>query len=425
MKRTHPAWIEIDLGALVHNAQVLRRALPEGTRLGLLVKANAYGHGLEMGARAALEGGADQLVVASVDEGLTLRAAGIEAPILVAYPAQRADVLDAADAHLQLSVGSIESALGTLAAWRAGRQPGRRLVLHVEVDTGMGRGGVAPSDVVEVVQIIDTTPGTQLVGLWSHLSDGRNFETSDRQTDLFDSATGAIAATGRVTPARHFLATEALFAGTAPACDMVRIGLGFYGELGVGFTPAPAYAALAAELRPAMTVKARPVRIQPMPAGTAVGYGSEWAAPRDSVVATLPIGYADGWSRAYWPGASALLRGWRVPLIGRVSMDSVCADVTDVAAGTEVTADDEFVLVGSQGGERIRASELAILRSSVTNEVLTSFGGRLPRVYVDGDRTVAISRSGERLEWLDDAPGSHQRTFTVGSRSWPHHPQTC
>ena len=132
---------------------------------------------------------------------------------------------------------------------------------------------------------------------------------------------------------------------TAPAYDMVRIGLGFYGELGVGVEPAAALARLAAELRPAMTVAARPVRLEWMPAGASIGYGGEWVAQRPSRIATLPIGYADGWTRRYWPGASAIVRGRRVPLVGRVSMDSVCADVTDAG---EVGMDDTVVLLGAQ-----------------------------------------------------------------------------
>ena len=141
-------------------------------------------------------------------------------------------------------------------------------------------------------------------------------------------------------------ATEGLFCATGPAYDMVRIGLGFYGDLGVDIRPAPELAALAAELRPAMTVGARPARLEWMPAGSPIGYGGEWVAERPSRIATLPIGYADGWTRRYWPGASALVRGRRFPLVGRVSMDSVCVDVTDAG---EIGYDEPFVLLGRQG----------------------------------------------------------------------------
>jgi alanine racemase len=246
----------------------------------------------------------------------------------------------------------------------------------------MGRGGVAPDALNEVVRLIDAARATQIAGIWSHLADGRDIALAGAQTRRFEAAVAAVAATGRSIPTRHLAATEAIFAGTAPAYEMVRVGLGFYGELGLGFEPSQAQAVLAADLRPAMAVKARPVRLEVLAAGASVGYGAEWTAERPSLIATLPLGYADGWTRAYWPGASALLRGRRVPLVGRVSMDSVCVDVTDVTDMGEVTMDEELVLLGGQGAERITPNELARLRGSIPNEVFCSFGPRLPRTYL-------------------------------------------
>jgi alanine racemase len=372
-------------------------------------------------ARAALAGGADRLMVATLDEGLALRGAGIDAPVLAVYPIPPDGVGEAVEADLELSVAGVESVARTLDAWAAARgetvahggtgAPGGtrvrggtahgqtahgqtahgqtasgrtasgqtangQLRLHVEVDSGMGRGGVAPDDLVDVVRRIDASPGTQLVGIWSHLADGADPARSHDQIERYESALARVAAAGRALPMRHVAATEGVFVGTSPAYDMVRVGLAFYGELGVGVRPSPGMATLAAGLRQAMSVRARPVRLESMPTGSTVGYGAEWTAARPSRIATLPIGYADGWTRASWPGASALVRGQRVPLVGRVSMDSVCADVTDVDG---VTADDEFVLLGSQGGERITADDIARLRHTIPNEVFCLFGARLPR----------------------------------------------
>lgn len=397
---SHSAWIEVDLEALAHNAGVLRRAIPAGTRLGILVKANGYGHGLEMAARAALDGGADQLIVAALDEGLALRRAGLEAPILVVYAVPPEFVADAVEAELELSVAGVRSASRAVEAWAAQRDRaagGRVLRLHVEVDTGMGRGGVAPEALPDVIRKIHATPATELLGVWSHLADGSDQRRSAEQVRRFEAAVAALRAAGTQVPLTHIAATDGIFAATAPAYDMVRVGVGYYGELGVGFRPDPAYAKLAGELRPAMTVKARPVRLEDMPEGSTVGYGFEWVANRQSRVATLPIGYADGWTRRYWPGATALVRGVRVPLIGRVSMDSVCADVTDVP---QVTPDDEFVLLGSQGGERITATDLAMLRGSIPNEVFCDFGPRLPRVYLRGGQVVAVQHADNGVEHL-------------------------
>lgn len=375
-----PAWIDVDLDALVANARVLRRALPDRARLGVLVKANGYGHGLEMSARAAMAGGADELVVAGLAEGVALRDAGVDAPVLVAYPILPTGIAIAAAAGMQLTVPGLAGVRPMLDAWTEARSDGaaNELRLQVEVDSGMGRGGIRPEHLAEAVAAIDGTHGAVLAGIWSHLADGRDSLATGAQLRRFDAAVDRLAATGRTIPARHVIATEALFAATAPAYDLARIGLGFYGELGVGFAPAPSLAPLAAQLRPALTLKARAVRVESVPEGGAVGYGGEWVSPRPSRIATLPIGYADGWARSSWPGGSVLVRGRRVPIVGRVSMDSVCVDVTGL---DPLDPDEEFVLLGAQGEERITANEVAVLRGTIPNEVLSSLGSRLPRRY--------------------------------------------
>jgi alanine racemase len=398
----HPAWIEIDLAALTHNARVLCQAIPIDARLGLLVKANGYGHGLEPAARAGIAGGAEQLGVANLDEGLAVRRAGIQAPTMIVYPIPPDGIDAAVDADLELTVSGLDAGRRILESWAASDPRGtdRPLMLHVEIDTGMGRGGVAPASLLEVVKRIDATPSTRIAGFWSHLADGSDVERSRQQTERFDAAVALVAATGRAVPARHLATTDAIFTRTAPSYEMVRVGLGYYGELGLGVEPLPELAGLATDLRPAMTVKARPIRVEALPAGATVGYGGEWRAERPSIIVTLPIGYADGWMRSSWPGASALLRGRRVTLVGRVSMDSVCADVTDVAAEGDVTLDDEFVLLGAQGDARITTGELARIRRTIPNEVFTAFGPRLPRVYLGESATAAaaVSQGSEALE---------------------------
>lgn len=373
--RSPRAWIEIDHGALVHNARVWRQAVPAGTRLGILVKANGYGHGMVVAARAALEAGADQLMVATLDEALGLRAAGIEAPVLVVYGVPADGLAEAAAASLELSVAGTGHAASVAAAARAGVGP---FQVHVEIDSGMGRGGVPPERVVDIVRSL-VGAGVELTGLWSHLADGASAGRSARQVARFDRAVDAVRASGVAVPLRHMAATEGVIAGTCPAYDMVRIGIGYYGELGLGVEPVPALADHAGSLRQAMALKARPVRLEEVPAGASIGYGEEWRTSRPSRIATLPIGYADGWTRRYWPGAEALVGGRRVPLVGRVSMDSVCADVTDVPG---MTIDDEVVLLGQQGGERITAEDLARLRGSIPNEVFCDFGPRLARIVI-------------------------------------------
>jgi alanine racemase len=186
-------------------------------------------------------------------------------------------------------------------------------------------------------------------------------------------------------------ATGALAAGTGPSLEMVRPGLALYGELPDAFPIDAARAATLAELRPAMTLKARPIRLEWLEAGETVGYGGRWTAAHRSRLATLPIGYGDGWARSYGGASSALVRGQRVPLVGSVAMDAVMADVT---ARPELTMDDEFVLLGAQGGERITATELARARTTISWEVLASMAYRVARVYhaaagLSGIRTLA------------------------------------
>jgi alanine racemase len=376
----HPAWAEIDLDALESNARVLRALVAPAAELAILVKANGYGHGTVASARAALAGGADQLVVAAYEEAVELREAGIGAPVLVAYPVSPDVVEEAAQLGIAVSVSGLASAGQLLEAWRAsGNDRSATLRVQVEVDSGMARGGAMPDQVVDVFETLERGPHVAIAGLWSHLSNGSSPETTQHQVTEFEHATERLRATGRPMPPRHMTATEGLFVGSGPVYDMVRIGLAFYGELGLGVEPSAANAAAATLLRPAMTIKARAVHLEPVQTDGSVGYGSEWTAGRRSTVATLPIGYADGWARSYWPGGQALVQGRRVPIVGRISMDSTCVDVTDVPG---VGLDDEFVLLGRQGDDRITANELAGIRKSIPNEVLATLGPRIPRRYV-------------------------------------------
>ena len=192
-------------------------------------------------------------------------------------------------------------------------------------------------------------------------------------------------------PPRHLSATGGLFAARASLYEGVRIGLGLYGLMPEGFPVGESAKSAFAKLRPAMSVKCRPLRVESFPAGTPVSYGGLWTADRPSRIATLPIGYGDGWARAYSPGASALVRGHRVPLRGSVAMDAVMADVTDVG---DVGGDDEFVLIGAQGESEIVTNELARVRTTIPWEIVTSIAYRLPRVYhagpvLKGLRTLA------------------------------------
>ena len=264
--------------------------------------------------------------------------------------------------------------------WRAkGRDAATGpLSLHLEVETGLMRAGIAPERAGEAAWLVRETPGAKLAGIWSHLASSHDEVASAAQVRRFEAATASVQAAGIAVPPRHLAATGALFAGTAPHYEMARPGLVLYGELPEHLPVSETATPTARALRPALTLKARPLRIEAVPPNTPVGYGGLWRAERPSVVATLPVGYGDGWDRAYGARASALVRGRRVPLVGSVAMDAVAADVTDVPG---VGLADEFVLLGAQQAERVGAAELARLRNTISWEVLSSMAQRVTRVY--------------------------------------------
>ena len=334
-----------------------------------------------MAARAFLAGGASLLCVATLDEAIALRAADIEAPILVLYPIPAEAAPAAALARVELVAAEEGSLSAILAAWRdrpTDLVGGAGLRIHLEIETGLARAGFRPSAAGKAAAAIAATPHAELVGLWSHLASSHDADASARQLERFRAAEASIQGAGLALPPRHMAATGALLAGTGPSLEMVRPGLALYGEIPDDFPVEAGRAATVAELRPAMTLKARAIRLEWLEAGESVGYGGRWTAPQRSRLATLPVGYGDGWARAYGASSFALVRGRRVPLVGSVAMDAVMADVS---AMPEVTLDDEFVLLGAQGEARISATELARARTTISWEVLASMAYRVARVY--------------------------------------------
>ncbi|MFM2105131.1 MAG: alanine racemase [Chloroflexota bacterium] len=385
------AWARIDLDAIAANLAAIRRALPAGTRVDPVVKADAYGHGAVPVARTLAAAGADGLCVATFDEALELRAAGLRLPILVLFPIPPEHAPVAARRGIEVSAGDPELLARTLdavAADRAGRRGGRRLRIHLEIETGLGRGGVLPADAAGALARIRSAPGAAVAGVWSHLATPEDPAVAGRQATRFRE-TGALLSDARIAVGRRHLASSGgLMAATVPLHDAVRVGLAVYGLLPEGFPVAAGREGAAAALRPAMSLHARPVRVIELPTGSGVGYDATFVTDRPSRIATLPIGYGDGWTRAYSNRAAALVRGSRVPLVGNVAMDAVMADVTDLP-GPPVTVDDEFVLLGEQGAERIVAADLARARGSNSWEVVTTISRRVSRLYVAGGRPVA------------------------------------
>jgi alanine racemase len=376
-----------------------------------VVKANAYGHGAVPIARALEAAGTAGFCVATADEAMELRVAGVRGAILVLYPVPEATVPELARRDVAITAAGLDlvrrlAPPADRASTSAGAAHGRqRLAVHLEVETGLGRGGLRDEELLTAANLIASS-GARLAGLFTHLQAPEDVERTGRQLERFDAAAAALRRAGHRLPGRHVAASGSILLGNVAALDGVRPGLVVYGLVPDDLVGRDVPGS--ARLQPVMSLHARPVRVADLPAGWGISYGPTFVTSRPSRIATLPIGYGDGWPRAASNRAEALVRGQRVPLVGNVAMDAVMADVTDVP-GDPVSVADEFVLLGSQGGQAITAAELAAARGTISWEVVTAMAARLPRVYhapsgAQGLRTL-VSGPGPAIE-----PAPRRRT---------------
>jgi alanine racemase len=380
------------------------------------VKADAYGHGMVPIGRALAEAGADALCVAAFDEAVVLRDAGISSRLIVLYPIPPGRAIEAARREIAVAVGEPGLLEELIARVAEAGEPLPDLDLELEVETGLGRGGLPPDRVAAAASRIAGARGVRLVGMWTHLQASETADRTARQIELFEAASASLATAGLPIPRRHVAASGGLLLPGIPVYDAVRPGLMIYGlppdEIESADLPP-----IAAELRPVMSLHARPVRVVDLPAGHGISYGPTFTTGRPSRIATLPLGYGDGWSRALSNRADALVRGRRVPIVGNVAMDAMMVDVTDVP-GLPVGVDDEFVLLGGQGGARIAASELAQSRTTNSWEVVTTMSRRLPRVYDAAAGPVGIrTLIATEDRWLGSNSGTATSASSRSTRS--------
>ncbi|HZZ84575.1 MAG TPA: alanine racemase [Anaeromyxobacteraceae bacterium] len=377
-----PTLATVDLDAVAHNYRLARELA--GRPAIAVVKADAYGHGAVPVARRLAAEGAPWLAVALVEEGLELRAAGIPTPILVLGAAygDRYDLL--VENRLTPLVFRREHLDGLAAAARAA---GVRASAHLKLDTGMGRIGLAPEEVGGFLDAARLVPEVALEGVCTHFAsaDLEDRALTTRQVVLFNQAAEAMLAAGLPLRFRHLANSAGTIEYPDAWQDLTRPGIMLYGY--VPFAPPGPVPPRAAEagraLRPALRWSTAITHVKTVPAGTAVSYGGRWVAPRASRIATLPIGYADGYHRRLSgrPGfgcAEVLVRGRRAPIAGTVCMDMCMVDVTEVPG---VEPGEEVVLLGDQGGERIDADELAAKAGTISYEILCNVGARVPRAY--------------------------------------------
>ncbi|MDD5368398.1 MAG: alanine racemase [Anaerolineaceae bacterium] len=376
------SWAEVDLDAFAANLRTIRRHIGPHVEIIAVIKANAYGHGATPLAPVALQAGASRLAVHRAIEGIELRQAGIQAPILLLGYTPPVAAGEIVRWRLTPSVITPEFAQ---ALSSAATTQGVSIPIHVKVDTGMNRYGIMPEETVEFVCALNTLPGLLLEGIFTHfgVADAADPVHSRRQLAIFTEVLGAIRQAGVTIPLVHAANSAAIMRMPEAHFNAVRPGISLYG-LNPSVEWAPPF-----ELRPVLTLKSRVARLHDLPAGAAVGYGRTYLAPQPGRAALVITGYGDGYHRVLSNRASVLVGGRRAAVIGRVSMDQIVVDVTGIPG---VRQDDEVVLIGRQGDERIRAEEVAELAGTINYEVTTALLPRVTRIYLqDG---VEVSRVG-------------------------------
>jgi alanine racemase len=375
-----PTWAEISKSAVAHNVRALKKVMGE-TKVCAVVKADAYTHGAITVAQAALSGGADSFAVATVDEGIELRRAGIDQPILVLAEISAPEISDALAHDLTLTVGSLDGARSVITV---AEELGGVHRVHAKVDTGMHRMGVEPEQLDQLLDVLRASPAIDVEGLFTHFSVAEGTSAADRaftrqQIDRFDDIVDRLTHRGVVPRVLHLSNTAGSLGYPNARRTMVRTGLGLYGYLPESWL-AGALEEVGEHLEPVLTLRSKVSAVRRVSVGERPSYGRRRALERDATIATVPIGYADGYPRAMFAGGGqVLIKGRRFPLAGNVTMDQLVVDVGD----EEINRGDDVVLLGRDGDEFISADEWAQWASSISWEVLGRIGPRVPRVVVD------------------------------------------
>ena len=366
-----PTLCVIDHRALRSNFKRIRTLVGAKVRILSMVKANAYGHGAVAVAKTLADAGSDAFGVATVEEGIELRQARIRQPILMLAGVY----VEQVELLLKYRLTPVVHELAALKALdRRLRQLGKTLPFEIEVDTGMGRIGFPASEIDAWLPELSKLKALKLQGIFSHFADAEsaNERYTAKQLKTFHRVLERFAAVKVSHQSSHIAKSAALLTEPSAYFSMVRPGLILY-----GMYPAPSLKKNI-ELKAVLSWQTRIIQLKRVAAGTSVGYGRTFVAKRNSVIATLPVGYADGYRRLFSNRAQVLVRGKRAPVVGRVSMDLTTIDVTDIK---NVQQGDEVVLLGSQGSGAIGADELAGWANTISYEIFTSIGARVPRIH--------------------------------------------
>ncbi|MGB7086506.1 MAG: alanine racemase [Phormidesmis sp.] len=385
------AWIEIDLEALAHNVRALKALLPAHTALMSVVKADAYGHGAVTVARTALRSGASWLGVATVPEGIELRQAGLDAPILVMGAVNDPEEIRAiADWQLQSTIVNPKQALvfsETLAAYAASQNKSAEsfsIPVHLKLDTGMSRLGFSWQRPVELARFVRQLAHLDVVSLYSHLAtaDSPDPKVMDQQQARFQCAIAQLKRANLLPPQLHLANSAATLADSALHYDLVRVGLATY-----GLYPAPHLRAKI-DLRPVLAAKARITHLKTIGPGDGVSYGHQFVAQKPMQIAIVGIGYADGVPRTLSNQLVGIVNGQRVRQLGAITMDQLMLDVSDIET---VQEGDVVTFLGQSGEYSLSVDQWAELANTISWEILCGFKHRLPRIEV----TSEVTSSGE------------------------------
>lgn len=369
---SRPTWVEIDLAAFDRNVRAVASRLPDDSRLIAVLKADGYGHGAVELARRCHASPVSMIATALLEEAVELRRAKIKLPILTFGALSLKQVYMAVEEDIVIGVPGPETLLHAATVARD-----RDVRVHLKLDTGMGRMGAIESDLPGIVELLRATPRLKLEAIYSHFAtadDAGNPLTAEQHA-RFRTLVATLREAGLTVPRHHMANSAATMRGLIDPGDYVRVGLSLYGAEPLNGDDS--------RLEPVMRWRTEIVRLKELPPGHAVGYGATFQTTRTTRVATLPVGYADGYNRLLSNRGFVLVQGERAPVIGRVSMDLVTIDVTDIGG---VGVGDEVILLG--GG--ITAEELAAKLGTISYEVFCTVGPRVPRVYLDGADIVSI-----------------------------------
>ncbi len=365
---------EINLSALLHNFQTIKNNVTD-RHIIPVVKADAYGHGSIEISRLLQKQGVEYLAVAFTGEARILRESGINCQIIILFDRDAGECIDL---NLIPVIHSVESA--SIFSKEAEKR-NTHLNVHVKIDTGMGRLGLAGEQIIDELLTISKMPGIEITGILSHFSEA---DLKDRtfafhQLNKFISLRNTLSANLNRYIFSYMANSAAVISFPEAYLDAVRPGIMLYGYSPLSYDISPDDQRFYDKLIPVMSIKTKILSLRNVPEGTPVSYGRTFITKRQSRIGVIPIGYADGFSRLFSNNAEVLVRGKRVPVVGRVCMDMTMIDVTDI---DDVKEDDEVIIIGSQGNEKITACELAERANTITYEILTSLGSKARRIYV-------------------------------------------